>query len=172
MPQQDGNCKQEMLERSGGTVRYRFSCTGEHPTSGEGEYTMTNPSSYTGKASVLTQVKGKPEKIDMTTSGRWVSADCGSIKPRVPNLTADRSGASRRRAAPRRLGTLGGWRWYPSAGCFMSVPQRGEEVADAAAEHEQVPDEVRVAHAMVEQEDHRTNGVAQAPGHQPGQAGG
>jgi hypothetical protein len=85
MPQQDGNCKQEMVERSGGTVRYRFSCTGEHPTSGEGEYTMTNPSSYSGKATVLTQVKGKPEKIDMTTVGRWVSADCGNIKPRVLN---------------------------------------------------------------------------------------
>ena len=83
MPQQDGNCKQEMVERSGGTVRYRFSCTGEHPTSGEGEYTMTNASSYSGKATVLTQVKGKPEKIDMTTTGRWVSADCGNIKPRV-----------------------------------------------------------------------------------------
>ncbi|HEV8689090.1 MAG TPA: DUF3617 domain-containing protein [Ideonella sp.] len=83
MPQHEGNCKQEMLERSGGTVRYKFSCTGEHPTSGEGEYTMTNPNSYSGKASVLTQVKGKPEKIDMTTNGRWVSADCGAIKPRV-----------------------------------------------------------------------------------------
>ena len=83
MPQQEGNCKQEVVERSSGTVRYKFSCTGEHPTSGEGEYTMTNPSSYSGKATVLTQVKGKPEKVDMTTNGRWVSADCGAIKPRV-----------------------------------------------------------------------------------------
>ena len=83
VPQQDGNCRQEVVQRSGGTIRYRFSCTGEHPTSGEGEYTMTNPSSYNGKATVLTQVKGKPEKIDMTTVGRWVSADCGAIKPRV-----------------------------------------------------------------------------------------
>ena len=43
MPQHDGNCKQEMLERTGTTIRYRFSCTGERPTTGEGEYTMTSP---------------------------------------------------------------------------------------------------------------------------------
>lgn len=81
--QHDGNCKQELLQRSGNTLRYRFACTGEHPTSGEGEYTLASPTSYSGKASVLTQVKGKPEKMDMTTQGRWVSADCGAIKPRT-----------------------------------------------------------------------------------------
>jgi len=83
LPQQDGNCKQEMVERSGGTVKYRFSCTGDHPSSGEGEYTMTDPNNYSGKATVLTQVKGKPEKLDMTSTGKWVGADCGNIKPRV-----------------------------------------------------------------------------------------
>lgn len=81
MPQHDGNCKQEMLERTGTTIRYRFSCTGERPTSGEGEYTMTSPTAYSGRASVVSQVKGKPEKIDMTQAGRWISADCGAIKP-------------------------------------------------------------------------------------------
>jgi hypothetical protein len=81
MPQHDGNCKQELLERTGTTVRYRFACTGERPTSGEGEYTMTSPTAYNGRASVVTQIKGKPEKIDMTQTGRWVGADCGTIQP-------------------------------------------------------------------------------------------
>ena len=83
LPQQEGNCKQEMLERSGSTMRYRFSCTGTPPTSGEGEYTLASPTSYSGRASVLMQVQGKPEKMDMTTTGRWVGADCGAIKPRA-----------------------------------------------------------------------------------------
>jgi TolA-binding protein len=82
VPQQDGNCKQETVERSGNTVRYRFSCAGNPPTTGEGEYTMASPTSYTGRTTVLTQVQGKPEKMEMTQTGRWLAADCGSIKPR------------------------------------------------------------------------------------------
>lgn len=83
LPQQEGNCKQEMVQRSGSTVRYRFSCTGNPPTSGEGEYTLTSPTSYSGRATVLTQVQGKPEKIEMTQTGRWLGADCGTLKPRT-----------------------------------------------------------------------------------------
>ena len=83
LPQQEGNCKQETVERSGSTVRYRFSCAGNPPTSGEGEYTLASPTSYTGRTTVLTQVQGKPEKMEMTQTGRWLGADCGSIKPRV-----------------------------------------------------------------------------------------
>lgn len=90
--QHDGNCKQELLQRSGSTLRYRFACTGENAATGEGEYTLASPTSYSGKASVLMQVKGKPEKMDMTTNGRWVSADCGTIKPRTG--TAAGSGAT------------------------------------------------------------------------------
>jgi hypothetical protein len=83
LPQQEGNCKQEMVERSGSTVRYRFSCSGNPPTSGEGEYTLASPTNYSGRATVVTQVQGKPEKIEMTQTGRWLAADCGAIKPRT-----------------------------------------------------------------------------------------
>jgi hypothetical protein len=78
---QEGNCQQEVTQRSGNTVRYRFNCTGERPTSGEGEYTMTSPTAYNGRSTVLTQVKGQPEKIEMTHAGHWLGNDCGSIKP-------------------------------------------------------------------------------------------
>lgn len=82
LPQmQQGRCTQEVVERSGGRVRYRFNCPGERPTSGEGEYTMTSPTEYTGRSTVLTQVKGQPEKVDMTHAGRWLGADCGNLKP-------------------------------------------------------------------------------------------
>ena len=83
LPPQDGNCKQEMVERSGSTMRYRFSCTGNPPTSGEGEYTLSSPTTYSGRTTVLTQVQGKPEKMEMTQTGRWLGADCGAIKPKL-----------------------------------------------------------------------------------------
>lgn len=81
--QHDGNCKQELLQRSGNTLRYRFACTGENAATGEGEYTLASPTSYSGKASVVMQGRGQPEKMDMSTTGRWVSADCGAVKPRA-----------------------------------------------------------------------------------------
>lgn len=83
LPQHEGNCRHEALPASGATLRYRFSCTGEHPTSGEGEFTLASPTRYSGRASMLTQVQGKPEKVDMTMTGRWIAADCGAIKPRA-----------------------------------------------------------------------------------------
>ena len=36
-PQGDGRCKQEVLQRSGGTMKFRFTCAGNPPSSGEGD---------------------------------------------------------------------------------------------------------------------------------------
>jgi hypothetical protein len=83
VPQHEGDCKQEVVERNGSTLRFRFACKGNPPTTGEGEYTMASPTSYSGRTTVLTQVQGKPEKMEMTHTGRWIGADCGAIKPRV-----------------------------------------------------------------------------------------
>lgn len=86
--QQDGRCTQEVIERSGGKIRYRFACTGDHPTTGEGEYTMTSPTEYSGRATMTTTVKGQPEKVETTNSGRWLGSDCGNIQPLKLNSTA------------------------------------------------------------------------------------
>lgn len=88
LPQQDGRCTQEVLERSGSKVRYRFACTGERPTTGEGEYSMTSPTEYSGHSTMTTTVKGQPEKVEVTNSGRWLGSDCGNIQPLKLNSTA------------------------------------------------------------------------------------
>jgi hypothetical protein len=36
------------------------------------------------KMAVNSTVQGKPETMNMNTSGKWLSADCGSIKPMMP----------------------------------------------------------------------------------------
>lgn len=82
MPQQDGNCRQQTVERSGSTVKFKFTCSGTPASSGEGEYTLTGDKAYRGSAVVDTTVQGKPERIEMQQSGKWISADCGAIKPR------------------------------------------------------------------------------------------
>lgn len=79
-PPQQGDCKQETMQRSGNTTKFKFSCS-KPPTTGEGEYTLHNPESYTMKMKTVTQAKGKPETMTMDAQGKWLSNDCGSLKP-------------------------------------------------------------------------------------------
>lgn len=81
IPQQEGNCTQQVVQRSGNTIKVKFSCAGNPPTSGEGEITFLSPTAYTGKTTVNTTVDGKPERMTMDQTGKWLSGDCGSIKP-------------------------------------------------------------------------------------------
>jgi hypothetical protein len=81
LPQSDDRCQQQSLQRSGNTVRFKFKCSGEPPTSGEGEFTITSPKAYSGKSTVNTVVMGKAERMELSTTGTWLSADCGKLKP-------------------------------------------------------------------------------------------
>lgn len=78
--QSQGDCKQEQLQKSGNTTKFKFTCT-KPPSSGEGEVTMNNPESYTMKMKMTSQEKGKPEQMTMDAQGKFVSSDCGSVKP-------------------------------------------------------------------------------------------
>ncbi|MDP1649334.1 MAG: DUF3617 domain-containing protein [Rubrivivax sp.] len=81
MPQHDGRCKQTAMERSGNKVRFKFSCAGDPPTSGEGEYTVESSKAHSGNVVINTAVQGQPERMEMQTRGRWIAADCGAVKP-------------------------------------------------------------------------------------------
>jgi hypothetical protein len=81
-PQGEGRCKQDSLERSGKTMRFKFSCSGNPPSSGSGEYTLISDKAHKGHVVVETLRDGKPERVEMEQSGRWLAADCGEIKPR------------------------------------------------------------------------------------------
>lgn len=81
--QHEGNCKQVSKERSGNTMKVKFACTGAHASTGEGEYTFISDKVHKGHTVVDTTVQGKPERMEMEHSGRWISADCGDVKPRA-----------------------------------------------------------------------------------------
>lgn len=82
LPQQEGNCTQQVMQRTGNTIKVKFSCTGNPPTSGESEVTLSGPTAYTGRSVVNTVVQGRPERMTMEQSGKWLMADCGNVKPR------------------------------------------------------------------------------------------
>ncbi|MBU0745332.1 MAG: DUF3617 domain-containing protein [Gammaproteobacteria bacterium] len=83
IPQQEG-CTQTVKRTGPNTVALTFNCKGgdgQPPTSGEGSMTFAGPTAYTGNFKVKTMSAGKPEQIDMAQAGKWLSADCGAIKP-------------------------------------------------------------------------------------------
>lgn len=73
-----GDCKQEQLQRSGNTTKFRFTCSNP-PSTGEGEIVVHSAEAYTMKMNV-TQ-KGKNERMSMEARGKFISSDCGSLKP-------------------------------------------------------------------------------------------
>jgi hypothetical protein len=72
-------CTYDAVQRSGNTVKMKFNCPGKG--SGDAEYTMAGDKSYRGRSVVTTTVDGKPERMEMTMSAKWLSADCGNVKP-------------------------------------------------------------------------------------------
>lgn len=83
-PPPEKNCMHQVTQRSGNSIKMKFSCAGDHPTTGESEVTVLSPTAYKGKSVVNTMMKGKPERMNMEQSGKWLSADCGNIKPISP----------------------------------------------------------------------------------------
>lgn len=79
---QDG-CTQTS-QRSGNTWQVSFQCPardGQPASSGSGSVTLQNPGAYTGQFKMQMQVDRKPEQMTLATQGRWLSADCGSVRP-------------------------------------------------------------------------------------------
>ena len=78
--QQQSDCKITSQSKSGSTTRMAFTCANP-PSSGEGEYTVVSPDAYRSKMTMKTVVNGKPETTNMETAGKWLGADCGTVKP-------------------------------------------------------------------------------------------
>jgi len=77
---QQGDCKTTTSPRMGNTMKMSFVCT-QPPSSGEGQVTFVSPEAYTTKMAMKTSVQGKPETMTMDGGGKWLTADCGNIKP-------------------------------------------------------------------------------------------
>jgi hypothetical protein len=77
----DGRCKRDSLDRSGSTLRFKFSCTNP-PSTGTGEITFNGDKAYSMKMVVEGgSAKGQPGTMEINSSSKWVSADCGALKP-------------------------------------------------------------------------------------------
>ena len=80
IPAQQGDCKMTNQQRTGSTLKVNFTCTNP-PSSGESQMTINSPESYAMKTTATSSIDGRVEKISVEGTGKWVGADCGSLKP-------------------------------------------------------------------------------------------
>jgi len=80
IPQQAGDCTQQVLERGSNSMKVKFACTTTPPASGEAVVTFQSATAYTSQALVDTVVVGQPERVNVDQTGRWLGTDCGSVK--------------------------------------------------------------------------------------------
>ncbi len=80
LPAQQGDCKNTVSPRSGNKMKFAFNCT-KPVSSGEGEVTFISPQAYTSTMTVNTTKAGKTERLTMDSQGKWLSTECGAIRP-------------------------------------------------------------------------------------------
>ncbi|MDQ2990754.1 MAG: DUF3617 domain-containing protein [Pseudomonadota bacterium] len=78
--QQRGNCSYQTAPIQGNTVKFSFSCTNPQGA-GDGTVTFSSPTAYTATTRVNTTATGESETVNIDSTGRWLGADCGSIRP-------------------------------------------------------------------------------------------
>ncbi len=77
----EGRCKYERMQRSGSTLRFAFTCT-DPASRGEGEIKLQGDKAYTARMTTeTTDKRGQVQRVEMNQQARWLSADCGSIRP-------------------------------------------------------------------------------------------
>lgn len=68
------------FSQSGKTHNFNFQCANP-PGDGEGQMTFADADNYSGKMRMNAVQGGKKETMDMQTTGKYLSANCGAIKP-------------------------------------------------------------------------------------------
>ncbi len=82
--QTEGDGKTQLGARTGNIMRMSFACTNP-PSSGGGTCTFRGDTGYDMAMRVKTTHEGKPMNVTMDGTGRWLSADCGKVRP-VPMM--------------------------------------------------------------------------------------
>lgn len=81
IPKADDNCEEKITQVSSSSFKITYVCKGEHPSHGEGQVVFQSDKAYTGTMKLTTELNNKMENIEGAQSGKWLSSDCGNIKP-------------------------------------------------------------------------------------------
>jgi Protein of unknown function (DUF3617) len=76
----DGRCTHVKGAITSGTQKFSFTCT-DPASSGEGTFSYQSNASYTGLLKIRSVQNGKPEEVVIENTGKFLDANCGSVKP-------------------------------------------------------------------------------------------
>jgi hypothetical protein len=79
-PVQQGDCKQSYTQQSATRGHVAFTCT-TPKVSGEGDVIADSDTSYRARMKIRSEEQGRNQNVDMDVTGKWLSADCGNIRP-------------------------------------------------------------------------------------------
>ena len=77
---QDGNCTHKKSTLGPGMESFSYSCANP-PASGQGKVSFQGGTSYRSTMTMTSSVTGQKETMVMVGTGKWLGANCGSIKP-------------------------------------------------------------------------------------------
>jgi hypothetical protein len=75
-----GGCKTDFTDRSATSWKWHSVCS-SLGYEGDGEATFSDADNFTVKSSGVATAGGKTVKSNSTRTGKWLSADCGDVKP-------------------------------------------------------------------------------------------
>lgn len=81
LPEISEDCEHKLTHMSAKVIKVSYTCSGTPPSQGESIITFQNPKVYTGNVTFKTTVGDRTETFDAKQSGKWLSSDCGDIKP-------------------------------------------------------------------------------------------
>jgi hypothetical protein len=73
-------CSIQSMTRSGNTMKWAMACT-QPPGHGEGTTTFNGTEAFSTQVNLTTQHNGRTGTMNMKSSGKWLGANCGDIKP-------------------------------------------------------------------------------------------
>ena len=77
----DGRCKRDSMERTGSTLKFKVTCTDPAGT-GEGTFNFISDKAYSGSMVMNVTRDGRAMRMEVQQEGKWLGADCGTLKPR------------------------------------------------------------------------------------------
>jgi len=83
-PSLQKQCKMENMHVTGNTMSADMVCTGEMQGRGHMTVTYDGPEHYSGKMAFTGSAGGQTRNVTDTFDGKWLSPNCGSVKPVHP----------------------------------------------------------------------------------------
>jgi hypothetical protein len=81
LPDDVKGCESALKKISATQFKSTHVCSGEYSGTGESEVTFHSPKHYTGTGKMNQVMNGEKRTMAFTMEGKWLSSDCGDVKP-------------------------------------------------------------------------------------------